>query len=331
MTKVSVIVPVYNTEKYLRRCLDSLVNQTLEDVEIIIINDCSPDNSKKIIEEYYKKYKSKIKVFENKENKRIGYNRNLGIEKATGEYISFIDSDDWVKENILEKMYNKAKKDKLDLVICNYTKMLEEKDGSVKEIPNDYKIPEYENTTLEKTPELLMTVNMSPWNKLYKKSLLEDNNIVFAEKSKYEDMIVVIKSLAKAKKIGFIKDELNYYLVRSKSETTCMDEKVFDILKMTDISVYYLRKQTYYKKIKEYAEAYVVRNLFRYTIQQRYQKDRNIRNKFIDEVFEYLDTNFPNWKSNKIYKKRPFAKRLIETNKLFTKIYCSIVQTFVSL
>ena len=81
MMKVSIIVPVYNTEKYLRRCLDSLVNQTIEDIEIIVINDCSPDNSKEILKEYEKKYKDKIKVFHNKTNKGIGYNRNYGIKR----------------------------------------------------------------------------------------------------------------------------------------------------------------------------------------------------------------------------------------------------------
>ena len=112
--KVSVIVPVYNTEKYLRRCLDSLVNQTLDDIEIIIIDDKSPDNSALIIDEYKKKYDNKIKVIHNKTNKGIGYNRNIGIKKSSGKYIMFIDSDDYLDRSACEKLYSKAVNEQLD-------------------------------------------------------------------------------------------------------------------------------------------------------------------------------------------------------------------------
>ena len=108
MIKVSVVVPVYNTSKYLRRCLDSLVNQSLKEIEILVINDCSTDNSKNILDEYEKKYQN-IKVFHNKTNKGIGYNRNFGIKKASGEFIGFIDSDDYPELTWAEKLYNAAK------------------------------------------------------------------------------------------------------------------------------------------------------------------------------------------------------------------------------
>lgn len=319
MIKVSVIVPVYNTEKYLKRCLDSLVNQTLKEIEIIIINDCSPDNSKQILNKYEKEYNN-VKVFHNKTNKGIGYNRNFGIEKATGEYIGFIDSDDYVDMTMYEKLYNKAKKDDLELVVCNFHKMLE-KENSLEEITPDFIIEEQKNTVLEKTPSLLSKVNLAPWNKLYKRSLL-GSDIRFPEKLKYEDAIVVVKVLARAKKIGFVKDKLNYYLVRNKSETTVMDKRVFDILEITKQIINELKSHDYYESIKEEVEAWVTRNLFRYTIQQKYQKDSNLKNKFIDDVFSYLNTNFPNWKKNKVWKKRIILKRMIESNKLLTKLYC---------
>lgn len=321
MIKVSVIVPVYNTEKYLKRCLDSLVNQTLKEIEIIIINDCSPDNSKQILNKYEKKYNN-VKVFHNKTNKGIGYNRNFGIEKATGEYIGFIDSDDYVDMTMYEKLYNKAKKDDLELVVCNFHKMLE-KENSLEEITPDFIIEEQKNTVLEKTPSLLSKVNLAPWNKLYKRSLL-GSDIRFPEKLKYEDAIVVVKALARSKKIGFIKEKLNYYLVRNKSETTVMDKRVFDILEITKQIIAELKSHNYYENIKEEVEAWVTRNLFRYTLQQKYQKDSNLKNKFVDDVFSYLNTNFPNWKKNKIWKKRNIFKRTIESNKLLTKLYCKI-------
>lgn len=321
MKKVSVIVPVYNTEKYLRRCLDSLVNQTIEDIEIIVINDCSPDNSKEILKEYGKKYKDKIKVFHNKTNKGIGYNRNYGIKKATGEYIGFVDSDDWVDETMYDKLYKKVKKDNLDLVLCNFHKMLE-KENDLEEIEPDFKIPYFKNTNLKNNPNLLLDVNLAPWNKLYKKELLKD--ITFAEDLKYEDAIFVVKTLARSKKIGMADERLNYYLVRSKSETTVMNKKVFDILIITKQIIDELKNHDYYNNIKDYVEAMTIRNLFRYTLQQKYQKDKKLANKFIDDTFNFLNKEFPNWNKNKIWKKRNILKRMIEQSKLLTKLYIRI-------
>lgn len=322
MIKVSVIVPVYNTEKYLNRCLDSLVNQSLKEIEILVINDCSTDNSKIILDKYEKEYKN-IKVIHNKTNKGIGYNRNLGIKEAKGEFISFIDSDDWVDKTMFEKMYNKALNDKLDLVICNYFRKLMREDELI-DIDSDFNIKFFENTNLKKSPNLLIDINTAPWNKLYKKELIE--NIKFPEDLKYEDAVFVMECLSKAKKIGMIEDKLNYYLVRNKSETTVMNEKVFDILKITKIIENNFKKTKYYNDIKDYAEAYIITNLFRYTLQQKYQKDNLLKNKFIDEVFNYLNDSFPNWRKNKIWKKRNFIKRLIESNKTLTKLYCKIIK-----
>lgn len=321
MKKISVIVPVYNTAKYLRRCLDSLVMQTLEDIEIIVIEDASKDNANEILKEYEEKYEDKIKVFHNKTNKGIGYNRNLGIKKATGKYISFIDSDDWTNETMYEKMYEKAIKDDLDLVVCKFHKILE-KDDDLIEIEPDFKVPYFKNTSLKDNPNLLLDINLAPWNKIYKKELLE--NVMFPEDLKYEDAIVVVKALARSKKIGMVDERLNYYLVRNKSETTVMDKRVFDILIITKQMIDELKNHDYYNDIKEYVEAMTIRNLFRYTLQQKYQKDKKIKDKFINEVFIFLKKEFPNWRHNKIWKERNFLKRMIESNKLLTKIYCSL-------
>ena len=318
--KVSVIVPVYNTEKYLRRCLDSLVNQTIEDIEIIVINDCSPDNSKEILKEYEKKYKDKIKVFHNKTNKGIGYNRNYGIKKATGEYIGFVDSDDWVNETMYDKLYKKAKTDKLDLVLCNFHKMLE-KENDLEEIASS-EISYFKNTNLKQTPNLLLDVELAPWNKLYKKELIKE--ITFPENLKYEDTIFVLKAMARSKKIGMVDEKLNYYLVRSKSETTVMNKKVYNILKVSKMMIDELKSHDYYNDVKDYAEAMTIRNLFRYTLQQRYQKDKKLANGFIDDAFKFLNEEFPNWKQNKIWKKRNILKRMVEQSKLLTKLYVSI-------
>lgn len=316
MIKVTVVVPVYNTEKYLKRCLDSIVKQTLKEIEIIIINDCSSDNSKEIINEFKSE---NVQVIENKTNKGIGYNRNLGIKKAKGQYICFIDSDDYLEYTFLEKMYNKAVRSKNDLVICNYNRVLEE-ENNYKIIEPDYYIEGYSDTTLEKSPSLLNDVNLAPWNKLYKKELIE--NIKFPEDLKYEDAIFVISAISESKNIGFIEDKLNYYLIRNKSETTVVNEKVFDILKILDLIYNKLNKKKYFEHIKNNLEYLFITVIFRYTLQQKYQINKDLKNKFIDEAFMFLNNTFPDWKNNKFYKKRNILKRIIESNKLLSKLYC---------
>ena len=117
MIKISIIIPVYNTEKYLKKCLDSIINQTLKSLEIICIDDCSTDNSLNILKEYQLKDK-RIKIIEQKENKGQGVARNLGLNIAEGEYIGFIDSDDWVDLNFFEKLYFAAKKYNSDVALA---------------------------------------------------------------------------------------------------------------------------------------------------------------------------------------------------------------------
>lgn len=312
--KVSVVVPVYNTEKYLKRCLDSLVNQTLKDIEIIIINDNSPDNSKLILDEYEKKYKSKIKVFHNKTNKGIGYNRNLGIKKATGEYISFVDSDDWVDNDYLESMYLLATKNKLDFVVCE-VKKIDDNDN----ILGYENIPAFDISNLLDNKQLLLDVNLGPANKLIKKDLF-DKETIFSEKLKYEDLYVLPKLLLKAKKIGKDNNTFYNYLIHSGSETTTVNERCFDIFEVLD-KVNYDLKSIHKSYELEYLN---IRTIFRYTLQQKYQENKKVAREFIEKSFEYLNNNYSNWRKNKFWKKRNYFKRIIEGNKILTKIYCNI-------
>ncbi|UJF15261.1 glycosyltransferase [Jeotgalibaca sp. MA1X17-3] len=120
MIKVSIIVPVYNVEKYLKKSIESLMNQTLKDIEIILVNDGSTDNSLFICKQYEKK-DFRIKVID-KNNGGVSSARNIGIELASGQYIGFIDPDDWIEPEMYEKMYSKIEKTKSDVCICNYIK-----------------------------------------------------------------------------------------------------------------------------------------------------------------------------------------------------------------
>ena len=135
--KVSVIIPVYNVEQYLRQCLDSVINQTFKDIEIIIVNDCSPDNSLQIIKQYQQK-DSRIVLVDLPENTGVGNARNEGIKLAKGKYITFIDPDDWAAKNFIDVLYNSIEKYNTDFVSVSYVKMSNYKVASKKLKSNLY-------------------------------------------------------------------------------------------------------------------------------------------------------------------------------------------------
>lgn len=309
MTDISVIVPIYNAEKYLNKCIDSLINQTKKELEFILINDGSTDRSEEIIKGYKDK---RIKYFKNK-NQGIGKTRNFGIEKASGKCLMFLDSDDYLAEDACEVMYEKMEKEKLDLVICNFYQVT----GNHKE---EVRIKEFDNTSLKENKELLLEVNLSPWNKLYKSELIKKNNIKFIEDLKYEDAPFVVEAMDKAKEIGQIKSPLNYYVVHKNSETTVRDEKIFDIIKIMDkIRKYFAKK----KEFTETMDKLTVRVLTNYTIQQRVQKETKTGKEFINQAFSYMKKNIPDYKNNKYYEKRGFLRRTIEKSKQLTIWYCN--------
>lgn len=308
MTKISIIIPVYNGEKYIEKCLDSIKNQTFKDYEVLIINDGSKDNTKNLIEKYLND--KRFKLF-NRTNHGIGASRNFGLDESSGEYICFIDSDDYVDKKYLEKLYNKISKENLDIVVCNYIELNEELN-----IEKKIKIKAFNNTTIYKNPELLLSINKSPWNKIYRKSILE--NIKFPTDLKYEDTEFLCKALYNSK-IGYVDEFLNYYVIHTNSETTTMDKRVFDILNIIDnIRKFYENSNDY---IKEYIDKMSLQILTTYTIQQRYQKDKKLAKEFINKAFNYMEKNISNFKKNSYFKDRGI-KGIIEKNKVLTLIYC---------
>ena len=309
MAKVSLIVPIYNSQKYLEKCIKSLLNQTLKDIQIILINDGSTDNSEKII----KSFDDERIVYISKNNEGIGKTRNLGIDKATGEFLAFVDSDDYLNEHFCEYMYQKAVNDDCDLVVCDF---FEDRNTLV-----GIKFKDFKDTNLRETPELINNINLGPCNKLYKKSLFDDKSNRFEENLKYEDAPFVVKMLLSANKIGKVNDYLTYYVIHSNSETTVRDKRIFDILKITDIIVKELKKANH--PLDSITDL-VVMILTDYTIQQRYIKDRNERNNFINKAFMYLRKLNKNWRKCKYLKRFSILKRTVKSSKFLTKIYCDL-------
>ena len=175
---VSLIIPVFNTEKYLKKCLDSSVNQTLKNLEIIIVNDGSQDGSLEIAENYAKK-DHRIKVFTQK-NRGQGFARNLGIKKASGEFIFCLDADDWIELDTLEKLYKKTQVEKSDVVICGW-KRIEENSG--KTIATRIDINVLKDTSKESILKQVFSGNMNlmACACLMNKSIFDENHIIYPD------------------------------------------------------------------------------------------------------------------------------------------------------
>lgn len=238
---ISVIVPVFNTGKYLKKCLDSLIYQTYPNLEIICIDDGSTDNSVEIINKYNKKTKSKVILY-TQNHSGASAARNLGIEKAAGEYLSFIDSDDWVFLTLYQvfvEYLNKSCSD-LDIYMFNASAYVE---GQNDVIPktffniSDWGKPKdkYARYTFNDCIKPF-TRNLSAANKIYRKDFLFENNIQFPENLKYEDQYFGIKSFLNAKSI-MINDDI-FYRYRNMTDTSSTLEitpKAFDIFKIVDL------------------------------------------------------------------------------------------------
>lgn len=217
MVKVSIIVPVYNVEKFLPRCLDSLVNQTLEDIEIICVNDGSSDNSLNILNEYAQK-DSRIKVI-TQENKKKGAARNNGLKIARGEYIGFVDSHDYVDLDFFEKLYNTSKKNNCDIACATIVRK-REKSSKYRVYYNSEKI----YTKLDEKIKICDVPNCCyVWNKLYKKDLI--SNKFFPSNTFFEDVLWLPNIIKEAKEIITVADTQYYYVVRDISIVKKLGDK----------------------------------------------------------------------------------------------------------
>lgn len=305
---ISIIIPCYNAEKTIKRCLESVISQTYKNIEIVIINDGSIDKTDSIIKKYIND--NRIKYY-NRSNHGIGKTRNFGIKETTGEYITFLDSDDYLPNDAIDNLYKLAQKNKLDLVVSDYY-------VDNKNIKSE-KIKSFPITNVKNNPNLIFDINLAPWNKLYKKELIE--NIKFEENLKYEDAPFVIESIIKAKRIGKLDKETYYYVVNSNSETTIRDERIFDIFKILDIIGRLVENK---KQLTEVYKTLCIRIICNYNIQQRYQKKIKTANRFINKGFYYMKKVDPKYKHSVYFKNRSKNKALIEKNKFLTKLYCFI-------
>lgn len=305
MKKVSIIVPIYNAEEYIRRCIDSLINQTYKNIEIILLNDGSTDSTDKII----KSYKDKRINYIKKENTGIGNTRNLGILKSTGDYIMFIDSDDYMESNAVEVLVNKALEEDYDLVVCNYYL-----DTPSKKLKISFRSA-IDNSNIKNNPDVLTDINYAPWNKIYHKRLFLNDNNRFIEGIKYEDAPFVIECICASKKIGFTSEYLFHYVMQKSGETITRDERIFDIFKICEIIDKKVTKYDY-----KYKTNIFVKILSSYLKNSRYIDNNKLRNTFINKTYKYLNTIDKKWRKCSYLKRETFLKRLILSHKLLLKL-----------
>lgn len=250
---ISIIIPVYKVEKYLEKCIESVLKQTYTNLQIILVDDGSPDNCGKICDEYAKK-DPRIEVI-HKVNGGLSDARNVGIAKAKGKYIGFVDSDDYIKEDMYEILINLIKEYDADVSICNLYDVI---DGKEYIRNNENGIQEY--SRLEILKEVLLDKNIQSyaWNKLYKKELFDE--IKYPIGKKYEDIGTTFYVFEKCNKIVVTSEPEYYYLKRSDSLVNNVTEST--VLDYTDIIIQrYLYTQKNIEELRKYNNYYLAKTL----------------------------------------------------------------------
>jgi len=296
MVEVSIIVPIYNTEKYLRKCIDSLLNQNIDNYEILLINDSSPDNSQKIIEEYVNKYPNIVKGFI-KENGGLGDTRNYAIPYANGQYLLFVDSDDYIKENCLKKLVYTMNENNLDILVFDFVKVYN----------NEKFIHEKSMNCISSTEYILSTPNAC--NKMFRRNLFEKYQIQFPTEIWYEDLAVIPSLIKYTDKIGYINEGIYYYQFRNNSimNQNKYNPKILDMIKAIAILREHLGNQ-----FQEELEYLSLHHLFygsslKLLPLQRYAE--------LDMCLRNYEQYYTHWNNNKYYLLKP---------KLY-KIFCYLL------
>ena len=228
--KVSIIVPVYNAEKYLDKCIESIVRQTEREIEIILIDDDSTDKSGNICENWALK-DSRIKVF-HIENLGVSNARNCGIRYASGQYIMFVDSDDWIRSDMVEILLNSIENGNSQAVFCNYITVKDDQEILCEDVL------EYKNYQNEEVLEVVRNMfgggryYSSIWRGIYKKEVIEDNHISFRNLKFAEDLVFNLEYLLNCDKVQIMNDELYYYRVNSTSALQSLKNNVVEIQKV---------------------------------------------------------------------------------------------------
>ena len=299
--KLSVIIPMYNVQNYVKECLDSLVNQTFKDMEIIVVDDGSTDDSVKIVSEYEKKYPF-VKMV-HKANGGLSDARNFGLQYAKGKYLAFIDSDDYVDHHLYELMVNEMDKG-YDIVVCDIQYFFEDNTGFV--------MKGLDQRNIDNISKKALLSPMFAWNKIYLRSYFD--GYLYPLNTWYEDTPVTTLLFAKTSKIGYVDKPLIYYRQRKDSimgsNNSIRIKEIFNVMTMVRNN---FKKEGLWDKYYDEIEYLHIEHL------RLYGMFRFIRSPYFKECYlesdKVMKENFPEWKKNK------YIKDLNIKNRLFLQYY----------
>lgn len=296
--ELSIIVPVYNVERYLEKCLESLCNQTYKNFEIIIIDDGSTDESMKIIEKYKLLFPKLIKSFR-KKNGGLSDARNYGLSKAQGEYVGFVDSDDYIHRDMYLNLMRKAKETDSDVVVCKTIDFIDE-EINVDETDMEANIDLFDHSIIEE-PRLLVNISSSPCNKIFRRKLFSE--ILFPKNKIYEDFACIYNVMLLANKIEYAGQSYYFYRHGRKDSITGQEfsTRVFDIFDACkNVIGFYEDNDAMFLCYEEIEYSCVARIYFR-IYDSRDARNKVLRWKYINEAFSFMNHNFPKWRDNKYF------------------------------
>lgn len=310
--KVSVIVPVYNTEKFICQCVDSLLAQTLADIEIILVNDCSPDNCLSIMEDYRAKFPDKVKVIDSPVNLKQGGARNLGIKIAEGEYIGFVDSDDAVAPEMYERLYAACSSDKTDAAFVQYMSIKEDERyeshlnfRKSKIVWSADMLASYNGKELSVADksELICNYPTSVCCGIYKRELIVKNELFFPEHLRYEDNFWVTLTKMYLDKVVYLPEVMYFYRANSQSTVNQMNQSYqFDRIRIEKMLLEEIAKRGLtqdYMDAMEYI--FTFRAVFNTILTLSLRFDKTPKKEIL-ELRSELKRKFPRWKRNRFYK-----------------------------
>lgn len=314
MPKVSIIVPIYQVEQQIKKCLETLVNQSLEEIQIILVNDGSKDRSGEIAKTYQNQYPHKI-IYLEKENGGLSDARNYGMPHATGEYIAFLDSDDYVELTTYEEMYQLAKQEESDMVECDF----------YWEYPHKKK--EDRGEIYYNKKEMIEKVRVVAWNKLIKREVLEKSQVQFPKGYRYEDVEFTYQMIPYLHKISFLKKPCIHYVQREGSIANLQNERTKEIFDVLDHVITAYKQKGIWEEYQVQLEYVYTRYLLCSSLLRMVKiQDKKVKKDVLQQTWVNLNKRFPNWKKNLILKQRKSGKNLyMRTVNTFTyPIYCKI-------
>jgi len=314
--KVSIIVPVYNVELYLEKCLLSLVNQTLQEIEILVVNDGSQDQSQQIIDKFQQEYPDRIFGFM-KENGGLSDARNFGIDRAKGQYLGFVDSDDYVSEMMFEEMYNLAEKQNAEMTICNLQKV--DENGSITQkltqLPN---FPE--RIVLENNLSVFSDISYFACNKLFRRELFQDKR--FKKGIHFEDIELIPQLLLQCQTLAFTPNYHYQYLERQDSISKSHTMKGLDILKAVETVSKKFNQSQFSNQLEALKGFQILEGVYTFLAYLAFVKDAGDFDKMSQELDTFIKTNGLKIKDILQYKR--FGRNYLLSLPLKKKIYYTL-------